>query len=43
MKSNGNKNIPEICYNIIQKCNIDIKKDLYNCIILSGGNSMFKG
>ena len=37
------KNIPEICYNIIQKCNIDIKKDLYNCIILSGGNSMFKG
>ena len=37
------KNIPEICNNIIQKCNIDIKKDLYNCIILSGGNSMFKG
>ena len=28
---------------MIQKCDVDIKKDLYNCIILSGGNTMFKG
>ena len=31
------------CYNSIQKCDIDLKKDLYNCIILSGGTSMFNG
>ena len=31
------------CYNSIQKCDIDFKKDLYNCIILSGGTSMFNG
>ena len=31
------------CYNSIQKCDIDIRKELYNCVCLSGGNSMFKG
>ena len=35
--------LPSICYNQIQKCNIYIKKDLYNCICLFGGNSLFKG
>ena len=33
----------KICYDSIQKCDIDIKKDLFNIIILSGGNSMFEG
>ena len=31
-----------ICNKIIEKCD-DNKKDLYNCICLSGGNSLFKG
>ena len=35
--------IGKTCYNSIQKCNSDIRKDLYNCIALSGGSSMFKG
>ena len=33
----------QTCYDSIQKCDIDIRKDLYNCIVLSGGNSMFNG
>ena len=35
--------ISQTCYDSIQKCDIDIKKDLYNCIILSGGTTMFNG
>ena len=35
--------IAKACNYSIQKCDIDIKKDLYNCIVLSGGNSMFNG
>ena len=35
--------IAQACYNSIQKCDIDIRKDLYNNIVLSGGNSMFDG
>ena len=31
-----------ICNKIIEKCD-DNKKDLYNCICLSGGNSLFRG
>ena len=30
-------------YDTIQKCDIDIRKELYNNIVLSGGNSMFNG
>ena len=33
----------KICYDSIQKCDIDIRKDLYNNIVLSGGNSLFEG
>jgi len=33
----------QTCYDSIQKCDIDIRKDLYNCIVLSGGNTMFNG
>ena len=36
-------NIQQICYDSIQRCDIDIRKDLYNNIVLSGGNSMFNG
>lgn len=31
------------CYDSIQICDIDIKKDLYKNIVLSGGTSMFNG
>ena len=31
------------CYESIQKCDIDIRKDLYPCIVLSGGTTMFQG
>ena len=31
------------CVNLIQKCQPEQRKDLYNAIILSGGNSMFNG
>ena len=33
----------KICYDSIQKCDFDIKKDLFSSIVLSGGNSLFKG
>ena len=35
--------IGERCYESIQKCDIDIRKDLYPCIVMSGGSTMFPG
>ena len=35
--------IAKACLYSIQKFDLDKRKDLYNCILLSGGNSMFKG
>ena len=35
--------LPKICYDLIQKCNINVKKDLYNNICLGRGNTMFNG
>nr|AAQ55803.1 actin [Pelomyxa palustris] len=35
--------IHETCYNSIMKCDVDIRKDLYGNIVLSGGTSMFTG
>jgi actin-related protein len=32
-----------MCNDLIQKCDEGLRKDLYNAIILSGGNSMLKG
>ena len=37
------KNISQNCYEAIEKCDNDIKKEMYNCIVLSGGSSMFEG
>ena len=37
------KNISQNCYEAIEKCDNDIKKEIYKCIVLSGGTSMFKG
>jgi len=39
----GIYSIAQACYDSIQKCDIDIRKDLYNNIVLSGGTSMFNG
>ena len=35
--------IGQICFDSIEKCKSDVRKDLYNCVVLSGGNSMYKG
>ena len=35
--------IPYLCHNSIQRCDIDLRKDLYNNILLSGGNAMING
>eukprot|EP00762_Andalucia_godoyi_P003685 ANDGO_00729.mRNA.1 Actin len=35
--------VHETTYNSILKCDIDIRKDLYNNVVLSGGTSMFTG
>lgn len=35
--------IHEVAYNSIQKCDVDIRKDLYTNIVLSGGTTMFPG
>ncbi|ELP92145.1 actin, putative [Entamoeba invadens IP1] len=35
--------IHETTYNSIMKCDVDIRKDLYKNIVLSGGSTMFSG
>lgn len=34
--------ISEIVDNVIQNCPIDVRRPLYNNIVLSGGSTMFK-
>lgn len=38
-----NPGIHETTYNSIMKCDVDIRKDLYSNIVLSGGSTMFPG
>ena len=42
LKFREEKSIPEICNDLIMKCDLN-KTKLYSNIILSGGNSLFKG
>ena len=35
--------VHETAFNSIMKCDVDIRKDLYGNIVLSGGTSMFPG
>jgi len=35
--------IHETTYNSIMKCDVDIRKDLYGTVVLSGGSTMFPG
>lgn len=37
------KNLPELIYDSINKCDISTRKELFNNIILVGGNTMIKG
>jgi actin-related protein len=37
------KGIHELLFDTIQKCDIDLRKDLYSNIVLSGGTTMFEG
>lgn len=40
------KEIPgmhELTYNSIIKCDVDVRKDLYQNIVMSGGTTMFPG
>ncbi len=39
----GNMGMDEGIYTSINKCNVDIKKDLYESIVLSGGTTMIRG
>jgi len=35
--------VHELAYNSIMKCDLDVRKDLYSNIVLSGGSTMFPG
>jgi len=37
------KSIHELTFNSIQECDLDVRRDLYANIILSGGTTMFEG
>ncbi|KAF7967356.1 hypothetical protein HWV62_34633 [Athelia sp. TMB] len=39
----GSPGIHEATYNSILKCDIDIRRDLYGNVVISGGNTMFPG
>ena len=41
--NNTDKNISQNCYEAVEKCDNFIKKDIYKCIDLTGGSSMFPG
>jgi len=34
---------PQLAYKSIQKCDIDVRRDLYSNVVLSGGTTMYKG
>lgn len=35
--------IHEMVYKSIMKCDVDVRKDMYQSIVLSGGSTMFPG
>lgn len=43
MLNKNGKGIVKECYDSINKCDTNLRKKLYRDILLSGGNSMFKG
>ncbi|KAJ7587102.1 actin, cytoplasmic 1 [Mycena floridula] len=43
LEGHEEQGIDGIVFNSIQKCDLDIRRDLYNNIVLSGGTTMFPG
>jgi len=45
LEMNGREfdSIQDLTYNSIQECDVDVRRDLYQNIILSGGTTMFEG
>ena len=43
LMNNESSGIHELTYNSIMKCNSDIRNELFNNIVLSGGSTMFPG
>ena len=43
LNDNYEMGIAQDCFYSIKKCDSDLWKELYNCIVLSGGNTMFRG
>lgn len=37
------KGMSDLCYQSITECDLDVRKDLYENIILSGGSTMYEG
>ena len=35
--------VHKYCYDSVQKCDVDVRKDLFQNIILSGGSTLFEG
>jgi len=35
--------IHEMTYNSIMKCDVDVRKDLYRNVVLTGGSTLFRG
>lgn len=40
---NESAGIHETCFNSIMKCDVDIRKDLYSNVVLSGGTTLYQG
>ncbi len=43
MKVEGVPSIQELVSNSIQECDVDVRRDLYQNIILSGGSTLYEG
>eukprot|EP00798_Chlamydomonas_sp_ICE-L_P017640 gene17639-23983_t len=43
MVGQESKGIHHLVFETIQKCDIDVRRELYNNVVLSGGTSMFEG
>ena len=39
----NDNNIPKLVYYALQECDEDVRRDLYQSIVLSGGNTLFNG
>jgi actin beta/gamma 1 len=42
-EGNENGGMAVLCHRTVQECDIDIRRELYSNIILSGGSTLYKG